>query len=58
MAVCVECHKAGNTNRKSYDLNPSAEVHVFVPHPDKCGCPCQHNLPESWEKNFLTEQPV
>lgn len=53
--ICKPCKKAAKKTRKSRDESP-ASFWVF-PHPEACGCPCQHEPAQEWQKMFSVERP-
>lgn len=56
--ICEGCAEVADNNRYYLDNDPAAvEKWGFDPHPENCGCYCQHRYPRAWESMFSTPQP-
>ena len=53
MSVCDDCKDAGDYDRAVHNWDSD----VIVEHPTNCGCPCQHEPADEWEKQFSVAQP-
>lgn len=55
MSICEDCAETADLNRKNYE---EVEYRAFLyGHPENCGCPCQHEGPTEWAKQFDVDQP-
>lgn len=56
--ICKKCRKAAKKNRKIFTEHGWVpRCCPMKPHPENCGCPCQHRVPTQWEDMFSVERP-